>query len=390
MQYALNEQEELVKAVDLHHHMFKRQYRCPGCNKNVFLKKGQIRMPHFSHRTTDECQTFSEGETEEHLEGKRLLFDFLRMLHMDVEMEAYLPNLQQRPDLLIPSKKIAIEFQCSYLPIERMIERSNGYTQNGYRVIWILGKKYHFVKKITSFQKIFVQDIGIERPYYLQLDTKKKQLVCFMELNGDRTRSSIILNLSTHFQKEELVKKVETLKKQSIGLKSKPKDLQKAHTTLYQNRIRKTGSFSIALYEGGDSIQSFPIECYYSSIYGWVLHTDHYSFNYRIITWLENKSTGDIFRVSDMLEWIEQESQSHFIRFDIFPLLMYSYDQLLLIDYLIHLSKSGIVSVISPTEWIFIKKAKRYKSEEEKLSAIKDKSDKLGHIDYYLKRKGMV
>jgi hypothetical protein len=48
-----------------------------------------------------------------------------KMTKLSFQVEAYLPTLKQRPDLLIG--KIAIEIQCSPLPIKRLVERTETY-----------------------------------------------------------------------------------------------------------------------------------------------------------------------------------------------------------------------------------------------------------------------
>ena len=93
-----------------------KTYYCPSCQNRVHLKAGSTIRPHFAHYKKEACAAFSEGETEEHLLGKQQLYDWLVGLGHSVEMEAYLPELMQRPDLLLEGK-IAIEFQCSGLSI---------------------------------------------------------------------------------------------------------------------------------------------------------------------------------------------------------------------------------------------------------------------------------
>lgn len=132
---------------------------CPGCGAPVFLKKGSKTMAHFCHYAQSDCQQFSEGETERHLGGKQKLYDWLKAQNLQVEMEAWLPELKQRPDLLVTigERKIALEYQCSPIPFTRLKERTNGYTQNGYEVYWICGTDYipqtTYTERISSFRQ---------------------------------------------------------------------------------------------------------------------------------------------------------------------------------------------------------------------------------------------
>ena len=61
--------------------------------------------------------------------------------------------MKQRPDLLIG--KIAIEIQCSPLPIKRLVERTETYQTHGYQVVWILGERLVPKDKLTQLTKQF-------------------------------------------------------------------------------------------------------------------------------------------------------------------------------------------------------------------------------------------
>ena len=61
---------------------------------------------------------YSESETEEHLSGKRDLFEWIRK-QPDVTnaiLEGWIPETKQRPDIMFKYKGIQyiIEYQCSY------------------------------------------------------------------------------------------------------------------------------------------------------------------------------------------------------------------------------------------------------------------------------------
>lgn len=112
----------------------KESYYCPSCQGEVVLKKGSIKRAHFAHRHLTNCDVFSEGETLEHLAGKFLFAQWTKT----GELEAYLPELKQRPDLLWG--EIAFEIQCSPLSFERFLERTTNYQRHGYVPWWFLGQ----------------------------------------------------------------------------------------------------------------------------------------------------------------------------------------------------------------------------------------------------------
>lgn len=51
-------------------------FTCPECNKNVILRKGLIKTPHFAHKPPVTCQ-YGQGESEEHRKCKQAIFNCL-------------------------------------------------------------------------------------------------------------------------------------------------------------------------------------------------------------------------------------------------------------------------------------------------------------------------
>lgn len=159
MLIALNEKNELIHANTLSEELqTKQSYYCPDCKGHVFLKRGTLKIAHFSHYNQNNCHLFSEGETKEHLDGKQLLYEWFMKQGFFCQLEAYLPDLNQRPDILVrinQTKVVAIEFQCSSISLKKMKERTAGYKNNGYDVFWIVGSQFKLKNKITAFQRFF-------------------------------------------------------------------------------------------------------------------------------------------------------------------------------------------------------------------------------------------
>ena len=105
---------------------------CPACSGAVRFKKGKVMQPHFAHISLEECRFYRENESAEHLNLKAELFRWAVQTE-EVEVEAFLPALQQIADLLV-DEKLALEVQCSPLSIERLQERTLSYRQHGYQV----------------------------------------------------------------------------------------------------------------------------------------------------------------------------------------------------------------------------------------------------------------
>ena len=159
----------------------EQAFVCPMCHQSVILKAGPIKIPHFAHRKKNSCWYEAEAETEEHLRLKQLFAEKCLREKLSFQVEAYLPALKQRPDLLIG--KIAIEIQCSPLPIKRLVERTETYQAHGYQVVWILGERLVPKDKLTQLTKQFLyfsESLG----FYLWTANKKQErieLLCHIE-----------------------------------------------------------------------------------------------------------------------------------------------------------------------------------------------------------------
>ena len=96
---------------------------------------------HFAHKKEDSCLAFYEAESMYHRHGKELLYKWFKRQNFHVDIEHYLPEIQQRPDIFIEraGRKVAIEYQCANLSIEQLYKRTYSYWRAGIQVIWIIG-----------------------------------------------------------------------------------------------------------------------------------------------------------------------------------------------------------------------------------------------------------
>ena len=147
MLIARNENGELIHACQASKGKGKKMelFYCPACKGKLVLKKGNIMVAHFAHQQQSDCAVFSEGESLAHLKGKQMLLERFQSEGFEVTLECWLPELQQRPDLLVvltDGTKIAVEYQCSPLSAADLLERTQGYKRFGYEVWWICGTHY--------------------------------------------------------------------------------------------------------------------------------------------------------------------------------------------------------------------------------------------------------
>ncbi|MCB5953012.1 hypothetical protein LI951_13125 [Enterococcus sp. BWT-B8] len=158
-------------------------FSCPICYQHVRLKIGKIRIPHFAHLSNQSCVYSGEQETEEHLWLKRTLAEWCLRSKIDYQLEVYLPDLKQRPDILIGH--LAVEIQCSILAPEKMLKRTLTYIKHGYQPIWICGTKLWNPERLKDSTKQFcnyTKELGF---HIWSADWKKEKLAFHYHLEED-------------------------------------------------------------------------------------------------------------------------------------------------------------------------------------------------------------
>jgi competence protein CoiA len=118
----------------------KEEFICPVCGEGVLLKLGDQRIYHFAHRNGVNCKNFYENESVYHMDGKRQLYQWIIGQGIQAALEYYDPEIQQRPDIMFRHNgvKYALEYQCSPIPEEIFIKRTERYYKNGYTPLWIM------------------------------------------------------------------------------------------------------------------------------------------------------------------------------------------------------------------------------------------------------------
>ncbi|HFI0175129.1 TPA: competence protein CoiA [Streptococcus suis] len=149
-------------------------YSCPGCGGLVRYKSGKVLRSHFAHVTLRDCTYFSENESAQHLSLKSSLYTWLAKKER-VELEKCLPKIGQVADLVV-NENLALEVQCSSLPISRLQVRTQAYRESGYQVLWLLGKDLWLKERLTNLHKQFLT-FSMNMGFHLwELDDEKKEL----------------------------------------------------------------------------------------------------------------------------------------------------------------------------------------------------------------------
>lgn len=149
---------------ELAHHLIdaraatrRPDYRCPACHGPVRLHRGQQVGPYFAHLPASPCRLAGEGETAEHLRGKRQLATFFASWGLTT-LERVLPAIQQRADVWVDraTQPVAVEFQCSPLSVHGVTQRTAGYHRLGCYPLWVLGHRYAHQKLNWSLLERFM------------------------------------------------------------------------------------------------------------------------------------------------------------------------------------------------------------------------------------------
>ncbi|HEM3034244.1 TPA: competence protein CoiA [Streptococcus suis] len=149
-------------------------FSCPGCGGLVRYKSGKVLRSHFAHVTLRDCHYFSENESAQHLSLKSCLYRWLVNAEQ-VELEKCLTSIGQVADLFV-NNSLALEVQCSGLPISRLQLRTQAYSEAGYQVLWLLGKDLWLKERLTNLHKQFLS-FSMNMGFHLwELDDEKKEL----------------------------------------------------------------------------------------------------------------------------------------------------------------------------------------------------------------------
>lgn len=116
----------------------KERWFCPDCNTELIYRHGNRKVPHFSHRTLENCSYSHESESILHLNGKVDLYTACSV-YTSAYLEYKLTDLSQRADVYLPNKDLAIEYQCSSLSFSAYKSRTEGYEKLNLSSWWIIG-----------------------------------------------------------------------------------------------------------------------------------------------------------------------------------------------------------------------------------------------------------
>lgn len=236
---------------------------CPDCGSIYEYCHGEIVHPYFRHKEKNkDCENiYWEPETEEHIQGKITLYNWL--LKQDglsnIKLESYIPETRQRPDLYfeIGEKRFVIEFQCSPIATE-YLERHELYQLAGINDVWVLGTDKYIEKseignhfrdkaieqftgfyfdskyKLFMFNHNYLKVLGlndfrfknVNNKYY---DDDKRHLLCNKLISFDKNIGKYVLDINGLIFKDDTFALSEEVfnKAKQYSDKQKEKELKK-------------------------------------------------------------------------------------------------------------------------------------------------------------------
>ena len=134
----------------------------------------------FTHkpRTTHRNCSYAGGESPEHLRLKEIVYTTAKGLGYTPELEAWLPEINRRADVLIHD--IVIEIQLSPQSDTRYLKRTSDYQELGKQVIWIAPERS--IRKPVAYPIAGLINIGAECVPYIYTPTEDGKLHTTLKL----------------------------------------------------------------------------------------------------------------------------------------------------------------------------------------------------------------
>jgi len=353
---AMDSQHKLVLASE---HTGDRQCYCPGCGEKVIFKQGVINQAHFAHGSQSLCQTFSEGETAAHLEGKLLIYEWLKKEGIQVELEAYLPELNQRPDLLVRYEKdiVAIEFQCSPISKEKIRARTVGYVQKGIKVIWILGESLKIKRTVNSRQYPYLSVNKTGTSLLFQLDANRQRIEVYRDIRSTPLTlryDKDFINFTDTVESLTDIFKHKSPKHRPIRKNRRKEEKELAVLSYYKDA--KARPFFEQLYCNGMRVSTLPDVLFYSLSKEWIIKTLSYHWKLMVIVWMQGFKSYQVITRSVLARKINEWKKAKEISFHFLPDKEEAFIILPFLEFLSLLTETGYLNEVGNEKWVCTEK----------------------------------
>ncbi|MGO4889361.1 competence protein CoiA [Anaerobacillus sp. MEB173] len=364
----------------------EQNFFCTTCNGEVQLRLGEKRIWHFAHRSAHSCDIEIEPESAYHLSGKIQLYHWAKKTNKNVQLEPYIKNIKQRPDILVETysgKRIAIEYQCSTLSHATFSKRTNQYYRIGITPIWILGgnrirRLSHSIVQLQSFDWLFAKNADrFHQLSILYFCPTSKQFIYLTDLipySSTKTLTSLKIypqesfpfSYLTDFQKNIRVSKQNDWLIIKKHWRYSNTSFKKSYAHHYMNKVFQTLGTPLSL---------FPSEAGFPTPYHFVVETPSYLWQSWILIYFLHLQSNQPFHLKQLIISFETLVRKRVFTLRRLPQVKNNDLSLAIRGYLYFLCKLEIIGQIN--EETFIKRRKvicpqsieqAYKGDQQLLS----------------------
>lgn len=164
--------------------------KCEECGTSVYLKAGNIKIPHFAHKDSNRSCFFElhKNESEEQVRGKFILYKWLAEQYNNVYLDKKYDN--RRANVSIESEKgiIALQYIRNERSLNEWNEKREDYSELGIKDIYFFSfKEFNTENKISEeqFRKIVQKYSSDNIIKMLNTDTNELLLMRYMDVNDE-------------------------------------------------------------------------------------------------------------------------------------------------------------------------------------------------------------
>jgi competence protein CoiA len=350
----------------------KETFICPVCKHEVVLKIGRKRITHFAHRKDAVCTIEHEKESFYHLSGKADLFQWLKKQSFDVQLEPYLPAIQQRPDLLLSykGKTYAIEYQCSTISEELFRKRTASFIKAGIQPLWILGanrfrRSSNYSFRLSSFQWLFASPTQSQSHllifYYCPQTKQFFRIVPLVSFSVYNTFSTAMIDRIERLSFETLFH-IDAISLPNMFWHEWFMQKKRWRLTFPLYPTKENRFVCMYFYEHNLVPSLFPIEAGLPSKYGYLFATPPFIWQTYILIMMKKQKNGT-FYFSDIYSSISKMVRARKLKVRNLPLHYFR----AIDEYLFLLVQLGYIKIVNSTTFQLIKSFTVPKTIEEAL-----------------------
>ncbi|MEH7436410.1 competence protein CoiA family protein [Neobacillus drentensis] len=335
----------------------KEDFFCPICGESVLLKLGDHRIFHFAHKRGGACREFYDHESIYHLDGKRQLYQWLIKQNIPAVLEYFDKEIQQRPDILFKfnGKKYALEYQCSPIPEEIFSKRTKTYLENDYIPLWIIASRHLQLKQrdidtLSNFHYLFLRS-SLQGTFFIPSYCPEKQHFHLVE---SITPFSIKNAFTQHSfyspDRLEITSLLSPKPQKRIFMPKWKIEMDR----IIQNMIRYSDhhkkKFLLEIYNNCLNPFLLPPEIGLPVPHSILIQTPPVIWQtYVYLDLLSHKNPGDLITMQEIKQHLNRRVKRHEVVSRHLPQMSHLNPLLAVFEYLLYLTKLGVLSKVGET-----------------------------------------